>query len=161
MLEKTAAPARVEPTVAPSASTQSEKPVATESKTVAERSSPLSSDPKTYYIKATAGGTALSTDDFAIGSSQIWNTKPMPRGTRIAVAVTHRSGHLWPVPGSNTLSFVPASADKYGNLGDVLSASMPLGNEPPKWRLEGPLADGYLFYTLLKDLDRSTYFTAN
>jgi hypothetical protein len=157
ILQKEATPTQAGPIAEPTASVASETSSA-EPDTTAEPSALSLDGPKTYYIKATSGGRVLSTDDFAIASYQLWNTKPMPRGTRIAVAVTRYNTNLWSVPGSTELSFVPINVNQHGNIGDILVAATALGNTP-LWRLEGPLADGYLFYTLLQDLDRPTIFT--
>ena len=116
--------------------------------------------PETYYIKASANGQ-LDTEDFGILSGRLWNKKPMPKGTQIAVAVIPRQSDAWAVPGTATLSFLPLRAEKPGNFGEILVTSHPPWPTPPLWNLEGPLTDGYLFYTLLKDLDKPTYFTAN
>ena len=113
---------------------------------------------KTYYIKASAN-RQLNTEDFGIFSHRMWNKKPMSKGTRIAVAIVPRKNSLWPVPRTTTLSFLPMSADKPGNIGEVLVTSQSIGNTPSLWNLEGPITDGFLFYTLVKDIDRPVYFT--
>ena len=123
-------------------------------------SEPLTQEdvPKTYYIKASAN-RQLNTEDFGIFSHRMWNKKPMSKGTRIAVAIVPRKNSLWPVPRTTTLSFLPMSADKPGNIGEVLVTSQSIGNTPSLWNLEGPITDGFLFYTLVKDIDRPVYFT--
>ena len=117
--------------------------------------------PRTYYIQVnmTPEGRVLDTDDFGLFHHYVYNTKAMPKGTRLAVATVKMASGLWNVPGTNSMAFVPPSVKIPGNIGEMMVTNTTTGNQMPLWRLEGPPEDNYLFYTLINDLQKSALCT--
>ena len=146
---------RVEPSTPDIADSTETETKTAEVEAVAE---PVASqaDARTYYIRIAANGE-LNTEDFGFASNTLWNTKPMPKGTRMAVAVISLSEGCWSVPGTHSLSFLPMMIDKPGNIGDVLVTSRAAWGQAPLWNLECSPTDGYVFYTLLHNLNRPTF----
>ena len=117
--------------------------------------------PRTYYIQVnmTPEGRVLDTDDFGLFHHYVYNTKAMPKGTRLAVATVKMASGLWNVPGTKSMAFVPPSVKIPGNIGEMMVTNTTIGNQMPLWRLEGPPEDNYLFYTLINDLQKSALCT--
>ena len=107
----------------------------------------------------TPEGRVLDTDDFGLFHHYVYNTKAMPKGTRLAVATVKMASGLWNVPGTNSMAFVPPSVKIPGNIGEMMVTNTTIGNQMPLWRLEGPPEDNYLFYTLINDLQKSALCT--
>lgn len=121
-----------------------------------------SDSPRTYYIQAnmTPEGRVLDTSDFKLYKFILYNTKPLNKGTRIAVATTIKKKGLWSVPGKNNIAFVPPSSNTPGNIGEMMVTNRVRGKKKiPLWRLGDTTDNGYLFYTLTKDIQEPMYCT--